>query len=530
MKAEESKAKKRFMACAMMLAAVAMVGAVCWGCSPKAASDASSSGQQSASEEKQTSIDASAYPNFTDNDSGMFPDNYTNTDMLNAGNRGCNSCHSDLFDVMQLKGGNNHILVKTGYDKNLTYKDCEPCHRGHSTLTGPYLGDLIHASHYSNDTFVNANGNCWSCHAVNSDGAQGDYQFMLWDDFYESGAVGGYVWADSDVTVRNWTASRGAQGGYLTEVSLDSAPTVDVSFDQKATDHDDVFVVNNWGREVTEKNGEAFDFDEVCNENNAVSITGVNNPKSFTKAELQAMPQTEFTMHLACATNGQGGSLVSNIPMTGVSMEYIIDQCGGLVDGNNAVNATAYDGWSAFVMPLVSSIYTQDAYLVTQYYGEDLTQDDGAPIVLVAKGEPGARHVKHVKSIDFCQSDAPFNDTAMAMSDEPTPSYAINGMWFQNNGNTYKVGEKVDLSGAVYSWNRVQGNLASVKFSFDMGQNWTEYQVSDVLSDFDPAQWISYDVSWTPKKVGTYEIKMSATDDQGNEMKEPVTLFVKVEE
>ena len=288
--------------------------------------------------------------------------------------------------------------------------------------------------------------------------------------------------------------------------------------------------MNNWGREITEKNGEAFDFDEVCNENNAVSITGVNNPKSFTKAELQAMPQTEFAMHLACATNGQGGSLVSNIPMTGVSMEYIIDQCGGLVDGNNAVNATAYDGWSAFVMPLVSSIYTQDAYLVTQYYGEDLTQDDGAPIVLVAKGEPGARQVKHVKSIDFCQSDAPFNDTAMAMSDEPSPSYAINGMWFQNNGNTYKVGEKVDLSGAVYSWNRVQGNLASVKFSFDMGQNWTEYQVSDVLSDFDPTQWISYDVSWTPKKAGTYEIKMSATDDQGNEMKEPVTLFVKVEE
>ena len=105
MKVEESKAKKRFVACAVMLAAVAMVGAVCWGCSPKATSDASPSGQQSASEEKQASIDASTYPNFTDNDSGMFPDNYTNTDMLNAGNRGCNSCHSDLFDVMQLKGG-----------------------------------------------------------------------------------------------------------------------------------------------------------------------------------------------------------------------------------------------------------------------------------------------------------------------------------------------------------------------------------------------------------------------------------------
>ena len=79
---------------------------------------------------------------------------------------------------------------------------------------------------------------------------------------------------------------------------------------------------------------------------------------------------------------------------------------------------------------------------------------------------------------------------------------------------------------SMQSW----ASEASVKFSFDMGQNWTEYQVSDVLSGFDPTQWISYDLSWTPKKAGTYEIKMSATDDQGNEMKEPVTLFVKVEE
>ena len=38
---------------------------------------------------------------------GTFNDTYfSTTDMLNAGNRGCNACHEDLFgDVMNMKDG-----------------------------------------------------------------------------------------------------------------------------------------------------------------------------------------------------------------------------------------------------------------------------------------------------------------------------------------------------------------------------------------------------------------------------------------
>ena len=518
---------KRIVAALATTASIALVAAACWGCAPQVTSSTDTSSDQSVGDEEILE----GYPNFLNNDSGMFPDTYTNTDLLNTGNRGCNSCHPNLFDTMNLKEGYKHILTHTGYDKNLTYKDCEPCHRGHTQLTGPYLGDLIHASHYSNETFVASNGNCWSCHAVNSDGSQGDYQFMLWDDFFDQAAVGGYVWAEQNTSnVREWAESRGFSGGYMTEVTLEAEPQIEATFDQEVTDHEDVFIVNNWGPEVTEKNGEPFDRDAVCSDENTLSITGVNDPKTFTKEELEAMPQTEFTMQLSCATNGSGGSLVSNIPMTGVSMEYLIEQCGGLVDGNNAVNATAADGWTAFVMPLEASTYSKDAYIVTKFYGEDLTPDDGAPMVLVSKGNPGARQVKHVTSVDFTYAEAPFTAPTMAMSDEPSPSYAINGMWFQNDGNTYKVGEPVDLSGAVYTWNRVQGNLETISFSFDMGQSWVDYDVNSEISDFDPYQWVRYSLSWTPTKAGVYQIKMSATDDQGNQMKQPVTLFVTVEE
>ena len=206
------------------------------------------------------------YPDFTDRTSGNFNDTFSTTDMLNAGNRGCNACHEDLWDVMNMKDGYNHILTHVGYDKALTYQDCEPCHRGHTTLTGPYLGDLLHAAHYGSEQFVEANGNCWSCHAMDSAGSQGDYQFMLWDDFYDSPALGGYPNIANDETTRYWLSVRGKDSsdaiGFNNRMDTEQNPTISVSFAQDVTDHEDVFIVNNWGEEVTEKNGEPFDFNK----------------------------------------------------------------------------------------------------------------------------------------------------------------------------------------------------------------------------------------------------------------------------
>ena len=37
---------------------------------------------------------------------------------------------------------------------------------------------------------------------MDSAGSQGDYQFMLWDDFYDSPALGGYPNIANDETTR----------------------------------------------------------------------------------------------------------------------------------------------------------------------------------------------------------------------------------------------------------------------------------------------------------------------------------------
>lgn len=70
------------------------------------------------------------------------------------------------------------------------------CHIRHVGETGPYLGDLLHGAHYSSETFVDANGNCWSCHAVSTEqtySRDGDYHFLLWEDIMFEPTLGGYV-------------------------------------------------------------------------------------------------------------------------------------------------------------------------------------------------------------------------------------------------------------------------------------------------------------------------------------------------
>ena len=523
--------RRHLLAALGVMAAVIGLALALWGCAPHAELSSTGGAEEAAASEEAV---VGLYPDFTEKSSGLFNDTYQTTELLNAGNRGCNSCHEDLWDIMNTKEGYNHILTHVGYDKALTYQDCEPCHRGHTTLTGPYLGDLLHAAHYGSEQFVEANGNCWSCHAMDSAGSQGDYQFMLWDDFYDSPALGGYPNIANDETTRYWLSVRGKDSsdaiGFNNRMDTEQNPTISVSFAQDVTDHGDVFIVNNWGEEVTEKNGEPFDFNEVCSEDNTLTITGVKNPKTWTKEELLAMPQTEFSMALACGTNGRGGSLVSNIPMSGVSMEYLIEQCGGLLDDSNAVVATASDGWKSFAMPVEASTYSKDAYIALKYYGEELSKDDGAPMVLISLGNIGAWQVKHVEQIDFMHDDEPFTAALMGASDEPTPNYAINGMWFQEHGVEAKVGEPVNLTGAMYSWNRMWGNLDTIKFSFDMGTSWVEYDVDKEVPDFDPYQWVNFSMDWTPAKAGTYLVKMAATDDLGNEMPFSVPLFVHVSE
>ena len=540
MSAKDLLKGKRALVALTLAMAVMLAAFAAFGCSPQAPTSQNANGGDVA-ESPQADADADStqemdfgYPNFLENSSGMYPDTYYNTELLNLGNRGCNSCHTDLFQVMNInQDGYNHILVSSGYGKNGTYKDCEPCHRTHMDLTGMYLGDIIHASHYSNEAFVAANGNCWSCHAVNGDGGpQSPYELVMYDDIADTAALGGYAGAVDNPAIRDWLRSRGFTTGLVTSVSTEADPDVTITFDQAVTAEEDVFLVDNWGYEVPGKGegdnrykapgeGDTFDLHSCCDPANGVTINGVNNPQTFTKADLEAMPQVEFTTHISCGTNGNGGCLTANTTFTGGPMEYIIEQCGGLVEGNNAVLVQSYDGWIGMGIPLTSDIYTHDAYLVTKAYGHDLTEALGAPILLVSTTGAGVTNVKHIQEINFTQAESPFTSPGQL---------EVNGMWFQNDGNSYKLGETIDISAAAYAFTRQCGNITTLSFSFDLGLTWIDFDMASEMDGYDPQQWVCAYLQWKPQTAGTYTVLMQATTDQGVSMNDPVALRLVVEE
>lgn len=121
---------------------------------------------------QRTPSDANAYWQFW-----HAPNSY-NTYYLDADNRGCASCHSDLvalLDNMEFP----HLSFASGYEYEMEVQDCMICHddgAGYIWKTQEF-GMLIHAIH-QRDTFTAMGGDCWTCHTVTADGRG----MMLWEE------------------------------------------------------------------------------------------------------------------------------------------------------------------------------------------------------------------------------------------------------------------------------------------------------------------------------------------------------------
>lgn len=448
--------------------------------------------------------------NFLDNSSGLFPDNFFNTTMLNIGNRGCNSCHENLFDTWGLIFP-SHIISFVGYTpKNGRISDCLPCHQIHSDRTGVYLGDVIHASHYSNDRFINElNGNCWSCHAMTSIGYSGngtlhdpgDYQMLLWEQILYEPALGGYPDADWNDATRIFTQGREiSKSGFITGVSIDNGDTIKADLSQEVTPEEYVFVVNNFGPQTVDASTWKLTIEG-----------GVNDPKSFTLEDLKAMKQSSITAAMVCGTGGVGTPFFGNIPVSGVLLSDIIDACGGLKDGTNMTWMTAYDSWQ---MPFcIEDMVNAGALVALNMWDHELTNDQGFPATIVIPGAQGASWVKWIVNITFTADDFSFNPFKMDIgNDQKQQLQLVNSSWLANDGIECKAGETIELEGWSFSPCAVVGRTAKIQFSADMGLTWKSF---DVPKDFKPEQLVNWSFKWTPSEPGVYVLKVRAEASDG---------------
>lgn len=450
---------------------------------------------------------------FQNRDAGVFSDTNYNTNFVNAGNRGCNSCHEDLWNQMKDLSPLPHLLATpAGYGKaGYSVRDCLPCHKYNVAKGGPKLSDIIHTSHYSNPTFTDEqNGNCWSCHATNLDN-----EIVLWDEYKYTAEMGGYENA-SDPQLRDWWLSgRTHENASLMDIAQSDAMNLNVELSQPITDEADMFQAIN------------FPIPNLTPDNYTLKITGVNNERTFTLAELQAMPQTEITVTQTCLTNAIDGTMVGNIPMKGVLLKDVIDACDGVADGNITMATVSHDTWTSAYS--VEGLMAQNAIIALEYWGHELTPEQGYPATLVIPGNAGgAFWTKYLAECNFTPNPGPNPWMLFDMLPDVFGGAMCTG-WFTPNcdGQMFKAGEPVDISGYA-SLNAVMGHtMTQVAFSADFGATWTTI---DVPADFDQNQWVRWEGTWTPDHAGTYVLHVKAIDSEGVEQYTPASVIVKVTE
>lgn len=460
------------------------------------------------------------YSDFTDRSTGLYPDVQKNAEYQNSGNRGCVSCHADLYDDVDKGNGTyEHITTYVGLKDGTYSSDCKTCHSVGIGTTGNAMSENIHVSHYSNSAFLALNGNCWSCHSMHFDESGNVVMSMFEDVQYEKTYGGQNFIPGTEANTARFNGMRGWETGTISGVTVLDAPAITVDFDQMANEEADEFLCVNYVR--VDGNDVYADIDP---ETWTLEVTGVNNPTTFTLDDLKALPTVQTNVAQWCAANGINAAMVDNMPVEGVLLSDLVEACGGLVDGANAIYFTAVDGWKPSSNGMnAQQFLDSDVLVVFSNYGHDLTAYQGGPAKLLIPAWAGALSVKNLTSISFEAVEAPVDMSA------DSGIYPVNTSWFVNDGVQAKVGETVSIEGASIGVSSAVLDMhpVQVQFSFDYGDTWTTF---DVPADFDPQQWVHFTLNWTPEQPGTYVVKAKAIAADGTEQAAASNLIVVVSE
>ena len=445
---------------------------------------------------QRTPSDANAYWQFW-----HAPNSY-NTYYLNADKRGCASCHSDLvalLDNMQFP----HLSFSSGYVYDMEVQDCMICHNegaGYIWKTQEF-GTLIHSIH-QRDTFTRMGGDCWTCHTATADGRG----MLLWDvakyDVLQgiksvANIAGEFTYdqtvlspVDSAVNDLNWMSGDSTnmmQGAAMAELPLDP----------------DLF--DNW----------------------EVSVTGaVENEIHITLKELiETYPSSEDTVTNVCVMNPQGGSLISNSAIKGISITTLLEAA-GVKDTATAVLSYAPDGWNRGF--LLSELEKDDAYLVYECNGERLAWGAGYPLTTWNTGGIAPSFIRQVTELRVVETPPEevkifngwiYEDGEYAGQFVNKPIVGILNLY---EGQILEAGKPHTFEGYA---DGLDTRLTAIEFSMDRGATWTSFDVSDT----NRKNWVYWNFTYTPEATGAYVFSVRAVTEEGLVTVEPEEMMINVQ-
>lgn len=421
-----------------------------------------------------------------------------NNYFLDADNRGCNACHEDLQDALSNMEYAHTSVWNDALNNWLTIDQCQLCH---SDDDGYELGTLMHAVHYgerNGATFEDRGGKCLSCHNMTENG-QG---IELWDQVK-------FDHLDGIVKEEN------VEGEFVfdqdTKVSKDEMFT----YDWIHSDYDHLIAIMG-------KNGVNEPLPQEMVDAWEITIDGfVNKPYTakltdlISEAEAAGAAVTKLSkMH--CLDNMPGGGGISNVEITGIPLNWLIERGGGLKGGATGViidRREFHTNGAQDHSTRGTGLWKFDqVFLVYEIDGEPLDVSSGSPCINWIEANDAQGNVKQCVGYHITDEDRDWH----AMSENGFDSYGEGPYMNKPNvtalgvpeGKIIKTGEPFTFEGYADAFDEA---VTKIEFSMDGGKTWTAYD----LGQTDPRQWVWWNFTWTPETDGSYVLMLRGTTESG---------------
>ena len=451
-----------------------------------------------------------------------------NLNYLNGENRGCNSCHDDLAELVSNMPDFDHQDITRCAPVQYTVQMCIDCHTWQpGYITQQYsFGDLMHMIHTQKnaEAFSSMGGNCFSCHFATDSNTEDTLSTN------DTTTMGLFDEVKHDIF------------GGITQVSDQSDVDAEVVWDQKKSSWDSTWDYNwrgpgyYWDHDRYHYQEEGTPLDKDLFANWTISVSGcVGSDVTYTLSDLiEEAENVHTTKAMVCTMNPTGGSFFGNYDIDAIPLSWLVEKAGGYTDDAVSLQVMAADGSHEDLTRDVFSQHLDDIYIVYKINGHLINWEDGYPVWCWCSFESAGNSWKSVS--DFVFSDTsdswlPNQNGWHEQSDEWTQDgnerYPSNSFFnkpqvgFLNvdEGTVIETGKPYTIEGWShgYDW-----TVKGIQVSLDGGASWTTYDFEDV----DPQLVVNWYYTFTPQEDTAYVIRVRTICDNDRVTAEPVELML----